>query len=441
MLELSPDDHYAHYALGRALEKQGKQAEANGHYKLASSLRPQNEHYASRILDLDHETRTDRGHLRVIGADSAQPRRALGAQFKRSARTQWVVGEHPTRVGPRARTSDGSQDSKTGRGASAGGPACAMMPARCGPFASAYPRHASGSMGESWQRSAPGLSCCSAWRGVSTDVDGNWLATKIAALRIFENEEGKFDPEPPRCQRPRARREPVHPHRRYTEGQSAEAFPTSAPPEEAGTAATTASARPSPARESMWPRGVFGARMAVELVNDGPVDDRPRLRSASKPEAAILQTPHFERFSKWACGPIFCDRERVLAPTHDKERQLTRGDRPEGRRRPAGTEVLAVELTSPERFTVFVDHVQGVDHALCERVTSVLRDYLGDYSVDVSSPGLERPLRKPAHFRDAVGRRVALRTDERKPRPRRGRRGRRARRHRRDQRRIRGHPV
>ena len=55
MLELSPADHYAHYALGRALEKQGKQAEANGHYKLASSLRPQNEHYASRILDLDQD--------------------------------------------------------------------------------------------------------------------------------------------------------------------------------------------------------------------------------------------------------------------------------------------------------------------------------------------------------------------------------------------------
>jgi Flp pilus assembly protein TadD len=53
MLELSPADHYAHYALGRALEKLGRDAEANGHYKLASSLRPQNEHYASRILDLD----------------------------------------------------------------------------------------------------------------------------------------------------------------------------------------------------------------------------------------------------------------------------------------------------------------------------------------------------------------------------------------------------
>ena len=58
MLELSPADHYAHYALGRALEKQGRDAEANGHYKLASSLRPQDEHYASRILDLD-QTRPD----------------------------------------------------------------------------------------------------------------------------------------------------------------------------------------------------------------------------------------------------------------------------------------------------------------------------------------------------------------------------------------------
>ena len=52
ILELSPTDDYAHYALGRCLEKQGKATEANGHYKLASSLRPASEHYASRILDL-----------------------------------------------------------------------------------------------------------------------------------------------------------------------------------------------------------------------------------------------------------------------------------------------------------------------------------------------------------------------------------------------------
>jgi Flp pilus assembly protein TadD len=59
MLEMSPADHYAHYALGRALEKQGRDAEANGHYKLASSLRPQSRHYASRIMDLNPPDEAD----------------------------------------------------------------------------------------------------------------------------------------------------------------------------------------------------------------------------------------------------------------------------------------------------------------------------------------------------------------------------------------------
>jgi ribosome maturation factor RimP len=103
-----------------------------------------------------------------------------------------------------------------------------------------------------------------------------------------------------------------------------------------------------------------------------------------------------------------------MAATHEKEKQLTREIAPKVEGALPGTEVLAVELSGPERFTVFVDHVQGVDHALCERVTHVLRDYLREYSVDVSSPGLERPVRREAHFRNAVGRRVALRTDERK---------------------------
>src|ERR687897_1084452 len=53
VLEISPTDDYAHYALGRALEKQGRDAEANGHYKLASSLSPQSETYAERIMQLD----------------------------------------------------------------------------------------------------------------------------------------------------------------------------------------------------------------------------------------------------------------------------------------------------------------------------------------------------------------------------------------------------
>ena len=48
MLELAPTDDYAHYALGRCLEKQGKAHEANGHYKLANSLRPGKDATTSR---------------------------------------------------------------------------------------------------------------------------------------------------------------------------------------------------------------------------------------------------------------------------------------------------------------------------------------------------------------------------------------------------------
>jgi hypothetical protein len=46
-------DDYAHYALGRCLEKLGGQTAANGHYKVASSLRPGSRDYESRIKDLD----------------------------------------------------------------------------------------------------------------------------------------------------------------------------------------------------------------------------------------------------------------------------------------------------------------------------------------------------------------------------------------------------
>jgi ribosome maturation factor RimP len=76
-----------------------------------------------------------------------------------------------------------------------------------------------------------------------------------------------------------------------------------------------------------------------------------------------------------------------------------------------GVEVLAVELSGRERFTVYIDHSAGVDHALCERVTNLLRSYLDRYTVDVSSPGIERPLRTPAHFQGAVGHKVAVRTE------------------------------
>src|SRR6185437_2333125 len=101
-----------------------------------------------------------------------------------------------------------------------------------------------------------------------------------------------------------------------------------------------------------------------------------------------------------------------MATTFERERQLQEeiGSRVE--QDLPGVEVLALELMTPARFVVYVDHPDGVDHALCVRVTDVLRDYLREYTVDVSSPGIERPLRKPAHFAQVLGRRVSLRTRE-----------------------------
>ena len=98
-----------------------------------------------------------------------------------------------------------------------------------------------------------------------------------------------------------------------------------------------------------------------------------------------------------------------MSTTFEKERTLQQQIGAEVESALPGVEVLAVELSSPHRFTVFIDHAQGVDHALCARVTEVLRNYLQEYGVDVSSPGFERPLRTRAHFRNVVGREVSLR--------------------------------
>jgi ribosome maturation factor RimP len=99
-----------------------------------------------------------------------------------------------------------------------------------------------------------------------------------------------------------------------------------------------------------------------------------------------------------------------MATTYEKENTLLQQVAPRIESELAGVEVLALELMTPTRFCVYVDHPQGVDHALCKRVTDVLRDYLREYTIDVSSPGIERPVRKPEHFAEVVGKKVALRT-------------------------------
>lgn len=99
-----------------------------------------------------------------------------------------------------------------------------------------------------------------------------------------------------------------------------------------------------------------------------------------------------------------------MPTTFEKERQLQKDIASRVEHDLPGVDVLAVELLSPSRFCVYVDHPGGVDHALCERVTDLLRDYLRDYGIEVSSPGLDRPLRRQEHFAAAQGHRVKLRT-------------------------------
>ena len=101
-----------------------------------------------------------------------------------------------------------------------------------------------------------------------------------------------------------------------------------------------------------------------------------------------------------------------MAGIHDKERALFAEVARQVERDVPGVEVLALELSGPDGFRVYVDHPDGVDLALCEQVTRVLRPYLNEYSVEVSSPGSERPVRRPEHFAGAVGHKVALRTSE-----------------------------
>ena len=104
------------------------------------------------------------------------------------------------------------------------------------------------------------------------------------------------------------------------------------------------------------------------------------------------------------------DGRHTVIQVHERERELQREIERAVQSGAPGVEVLAVELSGPERFCVYIDHPDGVDLDLCERVSGLLRSYLDRYGVDVSSPGFERPLRTHDHFADVRGRRVSLRT-------------------------------
>jgi ribosome maturation factor RimP len=75
-------------------------------------------------------------------------------------------------------------------------------------------------------------------------------------------------------------------------------------------------------------------------------------------------------------------------------------------------ELIALEQPAAETLRLYIDRPGGVDLALCETVTGELRDLLERYSLEVSSPGIDRPLTKPEHFRRFLGRRVRVKTTD-----------------------------
>jgi ribosome maturation factor RimP len=72
-------------------------------------------------------------------------------------------------------------------------------------------------------------------------------------------------------------------------------------------------------------------------------------------------------------------------------------------------EVLLAEVVSGSKLRLFIDHPDGVTLGLCERVTGLLGDFRDRYSLEVSSPGQDRPLTKPQHYSRFLGRRARVR--------------------------------
>jgi ribosome maturation factor RimP len=75
-------------------------------------------------------------------------------------------------------------------------------------------------------------------------------------------------------------------------------------------------------------------------------------------------------------------------------------------------ELLLAEVISGRTLRLFIDHPDGVSLALCERVSGRLNDYRERYSLEVSSPGQDRPLTKPQHYTRFLGRQARMRLRE-----------------------------
>jgi ribosome maturation factor RimP len=115
------------------------------------------------------------------------------------------------------------------------------------------------------------------------------------------------------------------------------------------------------------------------------------------------------QYRKWAPARFFY----VLNRFEHRKKQMTELQSQIEERLAAGepeVEVLLAEIVGAGTLRVFIDHPGGVTLALCERVTVLLSDLRERYALEVSSPGTQRPLTKPNHFRSFVGRRARIRT-------------------------------
>src|SRR5436305_13888021 len=72
-------------------------------------------------------------------------------------------------------------------------------------------------------------------------------------------------------------------------------------------------------------------------------------------------------------------------------------------------ELLVAEVVGGSTLRLFIDHPDGVTLALCERVSGRLNDLREHYSLEVSSPGQNRPLTKPQHYSRFLGRHARVR--------------------------------
>ena len=75
-------------------------------------------------------------------------------------------------------------------------------------------------------------------------------------------------------------------------------------------------------------------------------------------------------------------------------------------------ELILFERAGPEALRLYVDHPEGVDLGLCERVSAHLAGLREDWALEVSSPGLDRPLTKPGHYERYLDHEIRVRTRE-----------------------------